>query len=333
MNKKSQALSELAIFGTLIVVAFAAVLFYIQSMNSQQALQMKAFRQAIALSQSLNKEVTYTIVRDTPLVDFADLIGRPSSTRQVVSSRVMAMSNDTPQRYDNPKIEDRDSYAYYDINGNVQQVLPIQISPQYPAAPVPVYVWMNPAIVDNEYTTTKRRRGGLTKTENAESISTNLNAGISTSNVTVAITQKQDIFLSQYNPEVVQTWVNWDYWEKAIYAYAMISDFIRWFQKTHPLESSTLCQPQSCPSCSGSGVDFSTGCLKFQQNALAILKDFVPNALGVPDINMAIPLVPPSARRDELKPTGISITEYIDKESFSGGKTFSLPSEQFKVSK
>jgi uncharacterized protein (UPF0333 family) len=51
-NKKAQALLELAIFGSLILLFFGILLSYMQRQNDQQYLQMEAFRRALQISNT-----------------------------------------------------------------------------------------------------------------------------------------------------------------------------------------------------------------------------------------------------------------------------------------
>ncbi len=48
-NKKAQALLELAIFGSIILLIFGILLSYMQRLNDQQYVQMEAFRQALQI--------------------------------------------------------------------------------------------------------------------------------------------------------------------------------------------------------------------------------------------------------------------------------------------
>jgi hypothetical protein len=47
MNKKGQAIAELAIFGSIILLVFGVLLSFLQQMNNQQYVQMETFRRAL----------------------------------------------------------------------------------------------------------------------------------------------------------------------------------------------------------------------------------------------------------------------------------------------
>ena len=60
--KKSQALVEMAIFGTLILAILGSLLSYLQKMNEQQYVKQEAFRQALAKSDDVQSSVNYTVM-------------------------------------------------------------------------------------------------------------------------------------------------------------------------------------------------------------------------------------------------------------------------------
>ena len=51
-NRSGQAVVELAVFGSLIILVFASLVSYIQHYNDQQYVQMSAFRQALGKAES-----------------------------------------------------------------------------------------------------------------------------------------------------------------------------------------------------------------------------------------------------------------------------------------
>ncbi len=213
-SEKSQAISELAIFGALILVAFAAVLTYIQSMNAQQSYQMKAFRRALAESRSQNKVISYTIVKDSPVFDIRDLFGRPDTSRQVASGTVFALRKD-PLFPDLEDEDDRDSAEYYEINGQSQEVRPIKIKLTYDDGN-DYETWIAAPIRDVEYSTQKTRQGQIAKTENRSSISTTRSGSATAQqDTTTLILQDQEAFRADYLADANDV-VEQEPWEKRI---------------------------------------------------------------------------------------------------------------------
>lgn len=88
-SKKGQAIVELAIFGSLILFLFGALLSYLQRMNDQQYAEMEAFRRALQKactyqgesSEGAGASVQYTLMQNRRLVDLTSGFrkGSPSS--------------------------------------------------------------------------------------------------------------------------------------------------------------------------------------------------------------------------------------------------------------
>lgn len=64
INNKAQATTELAIFGSLILVCFAILISYGQNMQEQQILQQQAFRKALKKAYNENAFVSYNITKN-----------------------------------------------------------------------------------------------------------------------------------------------------------------------------------------------------------------------------------------------------------------------------
>ncbi len=195
LSRKSQAVTEIAIFGVLVIIGFSAVLLYVQSMNAQQSLQMEAFRRAMSLSRSMNKEVTYNIVRDTPVMDVADAVGRPDLSKQSSSSTVMAMRVDERGDDDDPR--DRDTVEFYEVNDTQQEIQPMRIQVQYQRGGTQK-PWISPPVIDTEHQSTKNRTGTLTRADNRGSITSNLNAQVNVTNTTTLVMEEQGKFIADY---------------------------------------------------------------------------------------------------------------------------------------
>jgi hypothetical protein len=198
LSRKSQAVTEIAIFGVLVIIGFAAVLLYVQSMNAQQSLQMEAFRRAMSLSHSMSKEVSYNIVRDTPVMDVADAVGRPDLSRQAASATVMAMRVDERGDPDNPN--DRDTIEYYAVNANQQEIPPMRIQVTYQKGGTQK-PWISPPVIDTEYVSNKTRTGTLTRSDSGGTVTSNLNAQVSTADTTTLVMQEQGKFLTDYKDD------------------------------------------------------------------------------------------------------------------------------------
>ncbi|MCM8801116.1 MAG: hypothetical protein NC912_03775 [Candidatus Omnitrophica bacterium] len=194
-SQNAQAISELAIIGSLILLGFATLLSYAQSMNSQQSLQMKAFRRALARSRSENKVVSYTIVKDSPVIDIKDLFGRPDTNRQVASNTICAIRKDP--YFANPESkDDRESAEYYEINGNRYLIEPIKIRVRFDEDKYET--WIPAPIRDVEYLTQKIRQGQLSKTESRSSISTTRSGSVTATDNTILVLEDKGIFEANY---------------------------------------------------------------------------------------------------------------------------------------
>mgnify|MGYP001587238368 FL=1 len=213
-SQKSQAVSELAILGTLIIAAFAAALSFVQSMNSQQALQMGAFRRAIQLSRQYDKEVSYTIVKDSPTIDVTDPFGRPDMSRQTVSCTVLAVKDD-PLSYSADDINDRGSMEVYNVNGREIEVPPMKIEMKYTGKDDPIEAWVTAPIVDVGYQVQKQRQGLLSRIQGGVSISSTHSGSVNTRGVTNLVledkTKYENNYLENLNDEVEE-----EPWEKQL---------------------------------------------------------------------------------------------------------------------
>lgn len=214
--RKSQAVSELAIFGALIIAAFAAMLSYIQSTNSQQALQMRAFRKAMQLSRQLNKEVSYTIVKDTPVVDVSDPFGRPDLSRQTISSTVVAVTDD-PLFPDDNDPNDRGSAQYYEFVGGGPlnrrvEVQPVKIEVYYPGGDSSS-AWIAAPISDIEYQTQKQRRGILSRRQAGSAISTTPTGTVTAQSTTNLVLEDPSTFGQNYLKDL-QSNIEREPWQK-----------------------------------------------------------------------------------------------------------------------
>lgn len=308
-SNKSQAVSELAIFGTLIILGFAALLSYIQSFNSQQALQMQAFRKAYQLSRQLNKEVSYTIIKDTPLVDVGDLFGRPDINRMTASSTVVAMTKDPA-----PKNEtERDSVEYYEVNGQLQEIRPIKINLRYQSGNRDM--WIAAPVSDVEYASLKHRTGTLSKSEDAVSITTTRQAQVRTDTTTDLILEDQAIFEENYLKDA-QDNVEIEPWQKEIKTHHTLYNFKTWLELNF-LGDAAIVLGSLGYSCGISG-ELAEGMIISSYVLLA--EELTSYLLSADSTENEVVL-------------GVSVTQgYRPKESLNSSKTFNLPEQPFAVS-
>lgn len=106
-NAKAQALAEMAVLGSVVLVIFSMILSYGQRFNEQQALTMDAFRMALYKSGNKNSMVSYTIIKHSPFAELFGEFGKP---------QVNSISGSASVLWVKGKI---DNIAYYQINDDV----------------------------------------------------------------------------------------------------------------------------------------------------------------------------------------------------------------------
>ena len=67
MNKNGQAAAELAILGTLVIVAFSYIMNFGQSLGAQQQTKMESFRRALQKAYIRNASVNYTLKKNVSI--------------------------------------------------------------------------------------------------------------------------------------------------------------------------------------------------------------------------------------------------------------------------
>lgn len=96
INKKAQAVVELAIFGSIILLVFGTLLSFMQRFNDQQYVQMEAFRRALEkgctylgkTSEGAGASVQYTLITDRRHADLSGGFRKGSPTTLSASSNV-----------------------------------------------------------------------------------------------------------------------------------------------------------------------------------------------------------------------------------------------------
>ncbi|MDD4986875.1 MAG: hypothetical protein PHQ43_14090 [Dehalococcoidales bacterium] len=69
MNNRAQATTELAVFGSLILICLAVLVSYGQSLQEQQILQQQAFRKALKKAYDENAFASYNIIKNPRTVN------------------------------------------------------------------------------------------------------------------------------------------------------------------------------------------------------------------------------------------------------------------------
>ena len=111
-KKNGQAILELAVLGSLILVAFSALIMYGQRLDMQQQIKMEAFRRAAQKAYQLNGSVSYTVKKDSRFFNLLSGFGQGQSTAQNSTASVMwqkGMSGDKGT-------DKSESYSFYRIN-------------------------------------------------------------------------------------------------------------------------------------------------------------------------------------------------------------------------
>lgn len=100
-KNKGQATTELAVMGTIVLMALAYLLQQGYFYNSRQALEMYAFREALQLSRAQERGISLTVSRDVITPSFFSGISRQrlmaSSSVEVNPWKVYVPEEDTPQ--------------------------------------------------------------------------------------------------------------------------------------------------------------------------------------------------------------------------------------------
>lgn len=121
-GEKAQAVVELAVFGSIILMIFGVLLSYIQQFNSQQYISMEAFRRALERSCTYQGEtsggagasVQYTLVENRRQSDLSGGYRKGSPVTLSASSNVF---------WAIPKVgEDPESVLVFKVNEDVKEV-------------------------------------------------------------------------------------------------------------------------------------------------------------------------------------------------------------------
>jgi hypothetical protein len=115
--KKAQAIAEMAIMSTLVLVVFGLIISTGQRFDKMEEIKMRAFRKALAASYLRNAPVSYSIREDSRSMDMFNFgKGQPSSAMGF--SSVMWQKGKTGTITEG-KDTTKGSYAFYEVNGKM----------------------------------------------------------------------------------------------------------------------------------------------------------------------------------------------------------------------
>lgn len=113
--KRGQAAAELAILGTLILVAFAYIMNFGQSLSAMQQVKMETFRRALQKAYIRNSSVDYALKKNIRAATINAGFGHGQGLSPQASSKVMwqkGISGDW-------KTEDQGSFSFWQINDSL----------------------------------------------------------------------------------------------------------------------------------------------------------------------------------------------------------------------
>jgi hypothetical protein len=166
-SKRAQAAVELAIFGSLILLAFSVVLMYGQRLDVQQHVRMEAFRKALQKAYERNGGVSYTLKREGRSFNLFGGFGQGQPSTESSTASVLWQKG-MPGPQDNKAGV---SYAYYAINdqeiGDKGDGTGL---PRYPKQQIdinghPATVWVTPSIWSEDNLRTEVYSTGIEKQE------------------------------------------------------------------------------------------------------------------------------------------------------------------------
>ncbi len=173
-----QAMVELAILGSLILLILSALLTYGQRLTAQQQIKMEAFRKALTRAYQRNSSVSYTLKRDTR---FSNLLGgyREGQHSGLGASASVMWVKGTPglqgTKGDN-------SFAFYEINdvmiGDLNEGLPRYSKTVYTRTgsreeiKAPVSIWKEDVEKHTTYSTQSKRKEEKEKEKEPQIINT-----------------------------------------------------------------------------------------------------------------------------------------------------------------
>lgn len=173
-TKSGQAAVELAIFGSLILLALSVLLMYGQRLDNQQQVKMEAFRRALQKAYERNGNVTYTLKKEGRILNLFSGFGQGQAST-VGSTAAVLWQKGMPGNQadsDDPDYGDRsEGFAYSAINDTEIGSGPDgKGQPRYPKRQIAingkeVTVWASPSIYNEEQVRQEVYSGTLKKVE------------------------------------------------------------------------------------------------------------------------------------------------------------------------
>jgi hypothetical protein len=173
-NKKSkngQAAVELAIFGSLILLAFSVVLMYGQRLDTQQHVKMEAFRRALQKAYERNGSVSYTLKREGRSFNLFGGFGQGQPSTESATASVLWQKGMPGEQVASGAEMKQESYAYYRINdqeiGDAGDGTGL---PRYPRQQIDINgrdttVWVTPSVWSEDSLRAEAYSSGVEKRE------------------------------------------------------------------------------------------------------------------------------------------------------------------------
>jgi hypothetical protein len=191
--RKAQAAVELAIFGSIVLLAFSIMLMYGQRLDSQQQVKMEAFRRALQKAYYHNSSVSYTLKKEGRSFNLFGGFGQGQSATVSSTASVLWQKGLPGEQPTGGAKMKQETYSYYVINDNeikldtypkLQKTLTGGNATVY----VPAGVYNEEAVRTELYNTTVRKEespaGGIINTRVADlgdTIRTTLHVRVDTS--------------------------------------------------------------------------------------------------------------------------------------------------------
>jgi hypothetical protein len=178
-TQSGQAAVELAIFGSLILLALSVLLMYGQNLDNQQQVKMEAFRGALQKAYQLNGSASYTLKKEGRIFNLFSGFGQGQFSTAGSTASVLwqkGMPGD-------PGNEKTESYAYNVINDMEVGSADAKGLPRYPKKQIningkEVTAWVTPSIYSEEqvrsevYSSTVKKEeapsAGITNTRSSD---------------------------------------------------------------------------------------------------------------------------------------------------------------------
>jgi hypothetical protein len=180
VKNSGQAAVELAIFGSLILLAFSVLLMYGQRLDSQQQVKMDAFRRALAKAYDRNGSVTYTLKREGRSFNLFSGFGQGQASTVGSTASVLWQKGMPGIQKEVDIIGQRsEGYAYNAINdievGNPPGPEGVKGLPRYAKQQIningkDVIVWVTPGIYSEDQTRKEVYDSSTQKKETPSSI-------------------------------------------------------------------------------------------------------------------------------------------------------------------